>query len=350
MKKTKNISKSRSSKHSKTKAHSSSFAKVYWPYLPAIALLLWGFYAPRINISHAQSKNGVLAYATNTSISGLLTSTNAQRAANGASALTLNSKLTAAAQAKANDMATRNYWSHNTPEGNPPWVFIQNAGYSYNKAGENLAYGFLSSDETVTGWMNSPSHKANLLDTQFKEVGFGIANNADYQSNGENTIVVAEYGDPYVYQAAAAPTPSPTPTKIAAVQSSSNNTPAAPTNQSDTLTPNTAPSTTPTTEPTPTPKTRYIAYNTSTYNNEFKDVAVSRLQALTNGNAPWVNYMLITIIVGGLSIYFLKHAWAVKKVLVEGEEFIIKHPLIDIGIIALVSLAMYALSQAGRVL
>lgn len=94
----------------------------------------------------------VLAYATSIGNTGLLSATNQRRAAAGVGALSINSKLNQAAQAKANDMASRNYWAHNTPEGNPPWTFITNAGYSYDKAGENLACGFDESNDVITGW------------------------------------------------------------------------------------------------------------------------------------------------------------------------------------------------------
>src|SRR5690606_34410957 len=120
--------------------------------------------------------------------------TNTQRTANGLTGLTLNGQLNAAAQAKADDMAARDYWSHNTPEGDAPWVFIVNAGYQYQTAGENLAYGFLNSTATVKGWMDSPGHRANILNGSYKEVGFGIANSANYQGTGPETIVVAMYG------------------------------------------------------------------------------------------------------------------------------------------------------------
>src|SRR5690606_21065737 len=99
---------------------------------------------------------GVLAYATNTSPAGLLSATNSQRTSGGLGTLSADSQLTSAAQAKANDMVTRDYWSHVTPDGKQPWTFITAAGYQYASAGENLAYGFLSSGDTIAGWMNSP--------------------------------------------------------------------------------------------------------------------------------------------------------------------------------------------------
>jgi uncharacterized protein YkwD len=105
------------------------------------------------NVPQSRPHTGVLAYATTMSVSELLTSTNQQRNANSVAGLSLNTRLNSAAQAKANDMVARDYWSHNTPDGQEPWVFFDAAGYTYHKAGENLAYGFSNAANTVTGWI-----------------------------------------------------------------------------------------------------------------------------------------------------------------------------------------------------
>lgn len=123
----------------------------------------------------------------------LLEYTNQERIKNGVRPLTLNSYLTKSAKAKANDMVARNYWAHNSPDNVEPWVFFQRVGYRYFKAGENLAYGYSTGLSTTTGWMNSPTHKENLLSVQFTEVGFGVLRNILYQGK-PNTIVVAHYG------------------------------------------------------------------------------------------------------------------------------------------------------------
>ena len=136
-----------------------------------------------------------MGFASDVSASGLLLETNHERNMLGVEQLYQNTSLAAAAQAKADDMVTQDYWSHYSPDGQAPWVFIDQVGYAYLKAGENLAYGFPSSKAVVKGWMDSPSHRANLLDSQYREVGFGIANGSDYQGN-ENTVVVAMYADP----------------------------------------------------------------------------------------------------------------------------------------------------------
>ena len=109
---------------------------------------------------------------------------------NGLKRLKVNPLLSQAARMKANDMIKRGYWSHKTPEGKSPWVFIEKAGYQYQVAGENLAKGFRSDQELVKAWVRSPLHRKNLLDKDFQEVGIGI----DYgKLNGVYTSVVVLY-------------------------------------------------------------------------------------------------------------------------------------------------------------
>ncbi len=148
----------------------------------------------------------VLAYATKISHNDLLNETNKLRAENGLSPLTLNDQLNIGANLKASDMISKNYWGHTSPEGTEPWVLFNLVGYKYLHAGENLAYGFRTSQEVVSGWMNSKSHRDNLLG-DYKEIGFGFLNSADFQG-GQNTIVVALLGKP---------SNSPTPTTAGVV-------------------------------------------------------------------------------------------------------------------------------------
>ncbi len=201
-------------RHGHHQKRTTHFLKVYKPFLPLLLLVVitLGFVSTS-TLRIGQKSSGtvssnntpvnteqVLSYATNIDPGGLLAATNQRRSAAGLGGLSNNGKLAQAAQAKANDMAARNYWAHNTPDGSPPWVFINNAGYSYNRAGENLACGFNDSTAVITGWYNSPSHRDNLLG-DYQDVGFGIANAAGYNCGDfpatEQTIVVAMYGTPY---------------------------------------------------------------------------------------------------------------------------------------------------------
>ena len=124
----------------------------------------------------------------------LLAATNHERTAAGEQPLRLNSQLSDAAQLKAKDMLAHQYWDHTSPQGVPPWKWIDDVGYRYAYAGENLARNFPTSDAVVKGWMQSPSHRDNVLKAQYSEVGFAVANG---ELNGKPiSLVVALYGTP----------------------------------------------------------------------------------------------------------------------------------------------------------
>jgi hypothetical protein len=134
----------------------------------------------------------VLGYATNVSVGDLYALTNQQRANNGLPALTLDSQLNSAAQAKANHMMANNYWAHVAPDGTTPWSFFYGAGYNYAAAGENLAKDFNTSNGVVNGWMGSPAHQANILSTSYNDIGLAVLNGV--LQGSETTLVVAMYG------------------------------------------------------------------------------------------------------------------------------------------------------------
>lgn len=100
--------------------------------------------------------------------------TNVHRVLNQATPLQPDPLLTKAAQAKANDMAAKQYFSHVTPTGLYPWSFIKDQGYHYQSAGENLGVYFTDTNSLVQAWMKSPGHKANLVNPRFTKTGVGI--------------------------------------------------------------------------------------------------------------------------------------------------------------------------------
>lgn len=104
---------------------------------------------------------------------------NAERAKNGLAPLALNKKVTEVARVKAKDMIDNKYFSHNSPIYGSPFEMLRSFGVSYRTAGENLA-GNSSVDSAHTGLMNSPGHRANILNGNFKEVGIGIVNGEPY--------------------------------------------------------------------------------------------------------------------------------------------------------------------------
>jgi len=148
-----------------------------------------------VGITHLQNTSGsILGYATDISTSKLLELTNVERAQNNLPALTRNEKLEKAAQAKAQDMFEKNYWSHYGPSGETPWEFILASGYQYEYAGENLAKNFLFSDGVVQAWMDSETHRENLLRPEYTDVGFAVVNGVI--NDEETTLVVQEFGKP----------------------------------------------------------------------------------------------------------------------------------------------------------
>lgn len=123
------------------------------------------------------------------SVQELIDATNAKRKENGLLPLSSNVELSNAANKKAEDMFAKDYWAHNSPDGKTPWFFIKQSGYNYVYAGENLARGFSNANDVVSAWMASPSHKANLLSSNFKDVGFAVKSG---KLNGEQTFLVVQ--------------------------------------------------------------------------------------------------------------------------------------------------------------
>ncbi|MFJ8270676.1 CAP domain-containing protein [Streptomyces sp. NPDC094154] len=105
---------------------------------------------------------------------------NAERSKVGCSALTVNDKLTKAAQAHSEDMAAHQNMSHTGSDGSNPGDRITRAGYSWQSYGENVAYGYATPEQVMAGWMGSPGHKANILNCSFKEIGVGLAQPGNY--------------------------------------------------------------------------------------------------------------------------------------------------------------------------
>ncbi|HET9850628.1 MAG TPA: CAP domain-containing protein [Candidatus Saccharimonadales bacterium] len=280
-----------------------SFEKVYWPYIPVFAMVvaLAAVSAQngllRTMISHPASR--VLAYASSISANDLLNDTNQDRQAGGDKPLSLNTELARAAQAKAVDMANRDYWSHDTPDGNPPWVFVQAQDYQYQKLGENLATGFSDSLATINGWMASPEHRANMLDPSFSQVGFGWANVPNYKAvgGGPMTIVVAFYGEP---------------------------------------------------ETASVPVTGANLLSSGSPNLPVKTVDTSRAQ-LALARTPLVNYADLVALGGGLlvlGIWIGRHLFSLRRALIQGETYVASHPLMDLGLVLIV-LALFTLSRTA---
>jgi uncharacterized protein YkwD len=100
---------------------------------------------------------------------------NVQRANAGLSALNSQSQLGSAAQLHSADMACNNYFSHTGLDGSTVGVRATRQGYNWSFIAENIAAGYGSPEAVVEGWMNSPGHKANILNANAVEVGIGYA-------------------------------------------------------------------------------------------------------------------------------------------------------------------------------
>lgn len=136
--------------------------------------------------------SNVLGYATDINTERVLLLVNQKRQEAGLGQLKLNDQLSSAANNKASDMFTKNYWAHISPTGTTPWYFISLAGYEYVYAGENLARSFNTADEVVTAWMNSPTHRDNIMKAEYADIGLAVLNG---RLNGEDTtLVVQEFG------------------------------------------------------------------------------------------------------------------------------------------------------------
>lgn len=265
--------KRRGSHHS----HGKDYKQVYWPYLPLLGIsfliLVVSFFPPTF------SRGKTLAYSEGLSQTNLLLATNQQRSLNKTSSLSISQSLSEAAQAKAQDMVDRDYWSHKTPDGKEPWSFINATDYKYIQAGENLAYGFKNSEATVQGWMNSTSHRENILNPDFTQAGFGYANATNFQNNGTETVVVAFYGRPSVLGFPAS--------------SSSNNLTANP------------------------------------------SLEITKAQSIFGANSVWSG--LAIGVLGGTAItgLFLNHGLRLRRLFKKGEYYFVAHPLLDLSLIFL---------------
>jgi len=113
---------------------------------------------------------------------------NQTRESNGLKPLAESAKLNQAAQLKAENMVANNYFNHTSPSGISPWYWFTKVGYNYKYAGENLAIGFFDSQEVYQAWLNSPEHRANIVNPNYTEVGTAVL--SGFGSN--NTIVVVQ--------------------------------------------------------------------------------------------------------------------------------------------------------------
>jgi len=131
----------------------------------------------------------------------LVDEANQSRTSDGLPGLHENTLLDAAAQLKANDMAANSYFAHTSPTGLTPWYWFERVGYNFEYAGENLAVNFSDSQDVTNAWMNSPEHRANILDANYNDLGMATAQGT-YEGHPA-TYVVELFGTEAPVQVAA---------------------------------------------------------------------------------------------------------------------------------------------------
>lgn len=146
--------------------------------------------------SFTMLKPGVLGYSSEITVQKVLDQTNSQRQKYNLPLLKYNATLSQSAAAKAQDMFNNDYWAHTSPQGKTPWDFFKSVGYRYSLAGENLAKDFYDTDSLVKAWMNSPTHRDNIINSKYQEIGIAVVNGT---LNGvKTTLVVQHFGTPVI--------------------------------------------------------------------------------------------------------------------------------------------------------
>lgn len=128
------------------------------------------------------------AYTSST----IITLTNASRQEKNVGTLRENSLLSQAAQRKAKDMLARDYFAHTNPDGKRFWTWIDGTGYNYTLAGENLAIDFSTPEAAHTALMASPTHRENILNKRYKEIGVAVVTGS--MDGQETTVLVEMFG------------------------------------------------------------------------------------------------------------------------------------------------------------
>ena len=157
----------------------------------------------------ALTSPAILGFASDIRVDQVIELTNQKRLEQGLTPLQISPRLNEVAQRKAKDMFSVGYWAHTSPTGRDPWSFFQEVGYDYLYAGENLARDFMDSGSMVTAWMNSPTHRDNIVNSHYQEIGLAVVNGS--LDGVETTLVVQVFGTP---------TPAPLPESVGGRQSS----------------------------------------------------------------------------------------------------------------------------------
>jgi uncharacterized protein YkwD len=140
------------------------------------------------SVQQTTQPSGITTSSGSDFVSRVVDLTNAFRSKNGLAPLKVNSKLAAVAQAYSQTLATQDFMAHQGLDGTQPWDRMTAGGYKWSRAAENIAAGQQTPEEVMQSWIDSPGHRANLLDPKLKDIGVGyyfLANdtgNVNYNS------------------------------------------------------------------------------------------------------------------------------------------------------------------------
>ena len=144
------------------------------------------------------------AITTNT----LMNLINQSRQENNLSPLVANDELAQSAFLKAQNMLDQNYFAHTSPQGITPWYWLKQAGYDYRYAGENLAIDFIDAEGLHKALLNSPTHRANILNTKYEEIGIIVITG---NFNGKKTTIAVQHFGTQFEKLAVVPSTPPQP-------------------------------------------------------------------------------------------------------------------------------------------
>ncbi len=172
--------------HNEYKPH--FFREVSVAILISVSLVLFSLSAGSAYVAKATD------FGKRVIVSVLIDLTNQNRLEAGLNPLKHNSLLDNSSLLKARDMVENNYFAHESPSGVTPWHWFEKAGYSFVYAGENLAVNYFDSESVDQAWLNSPTHKANIMNSRYEEIGIS-AEDGVYKGN-ETIFVVQMFGTP----------------------------------------------------------------------------------------------------------------------------------------------------------
>lgn len=166
-------------------------AKILHPSFLTLIISIFLFSQASLNLVMGLRPD-VLGYSSEITPEKIIELTNRERNAANLNSLKVDPLLNKAAQTKGADMIALDYWAHNSPRGVTPWVFITDAGYTYLYAGENLARDFTAPEAVVAAWMASASHKDNILNPNYQDIGVAVIDG--FFQGHETTLVVQLFG------------------------------------------------------------------------------------------------------------------------------------------------------------